>query len=191
MWAFVAVVTPRAGPGGSSSGGGAGQPARARTASKARRRITGLPDHVPLGVGGVLSRGLGGRTIGLAVLTFARRGRFSTLAPQLDAAGQPVGVRDDRDIRGQRKGDVLGVAAAEIEMVETDDLTENLDYLGDPLVPGFLPLLLAGGVADVFVVGLVPAHRVMGELEMEHDLAIAKERGAGAGAERQYHFHPT
>src|SRR6516162_5795192 len=74
-------------------------------------------------------------------------------------------------------------------MVETDHLAEDFDGLSYTLVPGLLALPLPCVVADVFVVSLVPAHRVMGELEMGHDFAVAKDRRAGAGSKRQHHFN--
>src|SRR6266436_1916540 len=115
-------------------------------------------------------KGLRGRLIGLVELGWTGRGS----APQADAAGQAVGVRDDRDIRRQRESDIFSVAATEIEVVEADDLAEDLDHLLDPLVPGFLAFFLMGGIADILVIGLVAADRMMRELEMRHQFAVAK-----------------
>ena len=109
--------------------------------------------------------------------------------PKPYTASQTVGIGDDRDVRRQRKGYVLGIPAAEIEVIEPHDDAEDVDHLGDPFAPGLFALFLAGGVADVFVVGLAPADRVMGELQMRHDLAVAEDRRAGACAQRQDHFH--
>src|SRR6267143_4263461 len=139
---------------------------------------------------GGLDRGFG-RLTRLDGCRVDGRLRIAILAPQLDTAGQPVGVRHYRNIRLQRKGDVLGVAAADIEVIETDDLPKDLDHFRHSLIPSLLALLLPSGVPDIFVVGLAPAHRVMPALEMRHDLAVAEERGAGAGAERQHHFQPV
>src|SRR5207245_2798550 len=55
--------------------------------------------------------------------------RSRGLVPQANAAGQAIGVRDDRDIRRQRKGDVLGIPPAEVEVVEPDDLAQDIDHL--------------------------------------------------------------
>ena len=75
-------------------------------------------------------------------------------------------------------------------MVEADNLAQNVDDLGHPLVPGLLAFPFASGIPDILVVGLVSADRVMGELEMRQDLAVAKERRPGPGPERQHHLQP-
>src|SRR5438270_3258978 len=140
--------------------------------------------------GYVLDLGFGGVTW-LAGWRINLWSRPDVVVPQPETAGQPVGVRHSRHIMRQRKGDLLGVAAADIEVVETHDLPEDLDHFRDPFIPNLLALFLPGRIADVFVIGLVSAHRVVRELEMRHDLAVAEDRGAGAGAERQHHLHPV
>src|SRR6516164_6728386 len=180
---------PAAGPGNSpSSGGGAAQPASVAAANSASRRSAGLADDIPRRLGRVLSRGRGG-LIRLAGWRVARHSRLRLLTPEPDAAGQALRIRHDRNIRRQSKGDVLGIAAAEIEVIEADDDAQDLDHLGNPLAPVFFALFLAGRIADVFVVGLVAADRVVGEFQMRNDLAVAEDRGTGAGAERQNHLH--
>ncbi len=55
-------------------------------------------------------------------------------------------------------------------------------------VPALVARLHARLVADVLVVGLLFRDRMMGEFEMRHQFAVAKERGTRAGAERQHEF---
>ena len=83
---------------------------------------------------------------------------------------------------------IAGVAPADIEMVEAHDLAQDVDDLGDALVPRLFALLPASGVADVFVIGLSAADRMVGEFEMRHDFAVAKDCRAGPGPEGQDHL---
>ena len=50
--------------------------------------------------------------------------------------------------------------------------------LCDPLVPALLADLLAGGLAQLLVVGLALAERLVGDLEVGHELALVEEAGA-------------
>ena len=59
-------------------------------------------------------------------------------APQFDAARQPVGVGYDRHVVRQSEIQILGIAAADIEMVEADNDAQYVDYFGDALVPRLL-----------------------------------------------------
>src|SRR5712671_3951855 len=201
---------------GSGAGGGGAQATRISASSSASRRITPVVIRAIAGPARSLSAapakltGAVARLIRLSSRIRACCGgriasqlspgrpaarniggrRSRVLAPQVEAAGQPIGVRDNRSVCRQWKGDVLGVAAADVQVIEPHDLAQDVDRLCDSFVPGLLSLLPAGRVADVFIIGLVSADRVMGELEMRHDLTVAKYRGAGAGPERQHHFDP-
>src|SRR5262249_55747979 len=175
-----------AGPGGSGSSAGTAQPARNTAANSASHRSPGPPDHIPRWLVPLLRRCRGG-LIRRAGRRLDRCGRSQGRAPEPDSAGQPVRIWNDRDVRRQWKGDVLGVAAAEVEVVEAHNLAQDVDDLRDPLVPGFCALLLAGGIADVFIVGFLTADRVVGEFEMRDHLAVAEDGRAGSGAEGQYH----
>ena len=73
-------------------------------------------------------------------------------------------------------------------MIEIDHEAQDVDDPRDPLVPLLPAGFLERRPADVFVIGLVAAHRVMGELQMRHDLPVVEDRGAGPGAEGQHHF---
>ncbi len=73
-------------------------------------------------------------------------------------------------------------------MIEIDQMTQDLDHPRDPLVPTLAAFAVERGLADILVIGLVAAHRVMRQFEMRHDSAILEDRGAGAGAEGQHHL---
>ena len=79
-----------------------------------------------------------------------------------DAGLFAVGVAVDR----QRKADLLGVAAADIEMIEINEAAQDVDDPQDALVPVLFARFLERPLADVLVIGLVAMHRVMGEFEM-------------------------
>src|SRR5215472_8231710 len=75
-------------------------------------------------------------------------------------------------------------------MVEANDFTQDVDDLRNPLVPSLFSFFSTGGIADVLVIGLAAADRVVCEFEMGHHLAGAKNRRPGASAERQHHLDP-
>ncbi len=68
------------------------------------------------------------------------------------------------------------------------DLAQDAYGLGDAFVPRLLALLSARVVADVLVIGLLAADRMVGEFEVRHDLAVVKDRRAGPGPEGQDHL---
>src|SRR5207248_9864714 len=72
--------------------------------------------------------------------------------PQRDAAGQAVAVRPDRHIGRQLEIDRLGVAAADVEVIEIDHRAQHIEHVLHALVPALLALLLERDAADVLIV---------------------------------------
>src|SRR5262245_61624968 len=104
-----------------------------------------------------------------------------SVAPQRRPALQARGVVDDADVGIERERDLLGVAAADIEVIEVGQPAHVGDRLLDPFVPAHRANLLARGVAELLVVGLALAERMMRELEMRPHPAVLVEAGAEAG----------
>ena len=68
-------------------------------------------------------------------------------------------------------------------MVEEHQVAQIADGLVHPLVPPLFADLLAGGLAQLLVVGLALPERLVGDLEMRHQLPLVEEPGAESGAE--------
>src|SRR5207247_9460886 len=86
--------------------------------------------------------------------------------PEPEASGDASRVVDDRGLRTQVDVEVHGVATADVEVVEEEQGVDVADRLPNPLVPLLLAHPLASGVADLLVVGLALAERVMGQLDV-------------------------
>src|SRR5688500_10059891 len=91
------------------------------------------------------------------------RGRAS-IAPERDAALHAGVVRDDGDVGIEREVDLLGVAAADIEVIEVGEPAQGADCLLHPLVPACATDRLARGIAKLLVVRFAMAERVMRDL---------------------------
>src|SRR4051812_44127524 len=113
-----------------------------------------------------------------------------TSSPQCEAALYARLVRDDRHVRLQRELDLPGVAATDIETVEVGQPAQIADRLLDALVPSLAADFLARRIAELLVVGLAIAERMMGELEMRCQAAIEVEPGAEPSPQRHHHLDP-
>ena len=79
--------------------------------------------------------------------------------------------------------DPPGVAPADVEVVEEEQRVELGDRLADPGVPAVVADVLAGPLAQLLVVGLALAERLVGDLEVREEGAVEEQRGAEPGAE--------
>ncbi len=123
-----------------------------------------------------------------AARSIAATARRTLGSPQRDTAEQAVHIRYQAYIGRQLELDRLGVAAADVEMIEIDHRPQDVDDPRHPLVPLLLADLFQSGTADILVIGQVALDRVMRELQMRHDPAVVEKRSAGAGAEGQHEF---
>src|SRR5262245_50353366 len=96
-------------------------------------------------------------------------------APERDAAHDAGGVVDDRRVGAGLEADVLRVAAAEVEVVEVDDATEDGDGELDAAVPLPVADLPARPIADLLVVVLALPERVVRQLEMGGEASVRVE----------------
>src|SRR5688572_6474432 len=116
-----------------------------------------------------------------------RRGS-AVVAPQARATGEAGAVVDDADVGRQRAVEPARVAAADVEVVEPRQLTQVVDRAQHTLLPLVVADLLARRVAELLVVRLALAERLVRDLEMRAQAAVLEQRRAEAGAERDDHL---
>lgn len=83
---------------------------------------------------------------------------------------------------------MAGVAAAEVAPVEVDEGLQGGERPADAAAPFVRSDPGEGRVAQLLVVGLALAERVVGELEVRRQGAIEEQRRADPGAERDHHL---
>src|SRR5215472_7291274 len=108
--------------------------------------------------------------------------------PELDAAGDSGLVGDDGDIRRQFEVDSSGVSSADVQPVVIQQRSHNAEHPLDPAVPFVRAFGCERGRAEIFVISLSLPDRMLAELEMGHELAVAIDRAANASAQRQNTF---
>ena len=108
--------------------------------------------------------------------------------PERDAAEEPGDVRGDLHVLGQLALDQARISAAEVDDVRVEDRLNHREDLAHALAPTLLPAALERGVADQLFVRLLPAERVVRELEVRHVMAVDEERAAHPRAEGEHHL---
>src|SRR5262249_42077737 len=113
-------------------------------------------------------------------------GAIATLLrlPESDPSEQSLEVRDDLDPRGKGGLDPLGIAAADVEAVVGERVRERLDRPADSPVPLLLARLPPRGISELVLVRPAPPGRVVGELDVRHEVPVGEERGTKAGPQR-------
>src|SRR5205823_13918026 len=110
-----------------------------------------------------------------------------SVLPERHATSDPGLVGHDGDVRVELEVDLLGVAAADVEVIEVRQGPEVVDRPPHPLVPLLLADFLASGVAELLVVRLALAERMVRQLEVRPQPAVEVEAGPEAGAEGDDH----
>src|SRR5215472_10642862 len=108
--------------------------------------------------------------------------------PELDAAGDSGLVGDDGDIRRQFEVDSSGISSADVQPVVIQQRSHNVERPPDPAVPFVHAFGCERGSAEIFVIGLALPDRVLSQLEMGHEIAVAIDRAADPRAQRQNTF---
>ena len=99
--------------------------------------------------------------------------------PELDPAEDAGGVVDDgrpfEQLAEVVADDAAGVAATEVQMVEKEKLVELGRGLADPAVPPVVADLFARPLAELVVVRLAFAERLVGELEVRQKVTVEED----------------
>src|SRR5262245_34174993 len=90
----------------------------------------------------------------------------ASVPPEGDTALHAGLVRDDGAVRIEGEVDLLGVAAADIQVIEAGEPAQIADRLHHSFVPACAADLLACGVAELLIVGFAVAEGVMRDLKM-------------------------
>ena len=102
-------------------------------------------------------------------------GRQHIVFPQRHAAQQAGFVGDDLDVFGQLEFDLLGVAAADVEVVPVERCRGLRNGFLEELVPRLLAVFIEAAAADVVLVGvLLPG--MMAEFEAGAKPAVGEQR---------------
>src|SRR6188474_3471937 len=99
------------------------------------------------------------------------------------AAVDAVLVRDDADVGIQLEREALGIAAADVEMVEVAEPAHIGDGFLHAPAPPLVSDLLAGGIAEPLVVRRALAKPQMRDLEMRQEPAVQVQPGPEARTE--------
>ena len=84
--------------------------------------------------------------------------------------------------------DLGGVSTAEIEAVVVQQGPHDLEHSVDAAVPLVHALCGERGSSEILIIGLVLPDRMLSELEMRHQLALAIDCAAEARPQRQHAF---
>src|SRR5262249_5359378 len=114
----------------------------------------------------------------------------SLLNPKPGAAPYAIIIRDDLNIRLELELDVLGVPAADVQLVEMGQPSQRFDRLLDALVPFLLAHFSHRLVSELLVIGLVFAKREMGDFQVRRKLTVHEQRRAEACPKRNDHLNP-
>ena len=111
------------------------------------------------------------------------------VVPEADAAQDAGIVGGDTDVVSETfNTDVGGVSATEIQHVIMQQGLNDLDRSKNAAIPFFGAMRVAGLVADVVVIGIALMDRVMGQLEVGREAAVAEHRAAHPRTKRQDDF---
>ena len=92
------------------------------------------------------------------------------------------------DVRWQCESDPARIATADIQHVAHGELTHIADGLATRRFQISGPFATNAALANVLIVGLALASTVLADLEGQQQAAVAEQRAADAGAERQHAF---
>src|SRR5206468_1338443 len=108
--------------------------------------------------------------------------------PEPDASGDTAFVGNDGDVGWELEMDLGGVSTAEIEAVVVQQGPHDLEHSVDAAVPLVHALCGQRGSSEILIIGLVLPDRMLSELEMRHQLALAIDCAAEARPQRQHAF---
>src|SRR5262249_46116405 len=114
--------------------------------------------------------------------------RLDSTPPEQRAADDARAVVDASDIGRQLAFEAPGVAAAYPQPVDLRQHAQQLDRAPDALLPLPVADALARAVAELLVERLALAERQVRDLEVRTQRAVAVQRGAESGSERDHHL---
>src|SRR3954454_3681017 len=87
-------------------------------------------------------------------------------------------------------GELLRVAASDVEPVDVQERVEHLDGGEHPLAPAAVPDTAAGSVAELILEGAASLERHESQLEGRRGRAFEEDRRTEAGAEGEHQLEP-
>ena len=105
------------------------------------------------------------------------------LTPESDAAKQAGFVGDDLHIFAGLEVELLGVAAAEVEVIPVEEFCGLFDGILHQLVPVLFAVFVESATAEEILVGFALAPGMVGELEAGAETATGEERRAETGTQ--------
>src|SRR5262249_8292447 len=109
-----------------------------------------------------------------------------SVVPEMDPAREPCVVRRNPDVLWKIRGDMRGIPATEIKYVVMQQVIDDTDGAQDATIPFLRRKREAGLGADIVVIGVVFADRMLRKLQVRCEPPLAEYCAADARTEREH-----